>query len=109
MEFFLFTKDFFPLKFSGSEWKLFANFLGMFLETASYVARGPFDWFFSDFVIIFFNFFWNLSPKFSVLIFFPAGSSKMHSESPEESFEGIHKFWGNMLSLSFFADFQWIF
>ena len=54
--------------------------------------------------------FWNLSPKFSVLIFFfPAGSSKMQSESPEESFEGIHKFWGNMLSLSFFADFQWIF
>ena len=28
-------------------------------------------------------------------------------ESPEESFEGIHKFWGNMLSLSFFADFEW--
>ena len=33
----------------------------------------------------------------------------MHYENPEESFEGIHKLWGNMLSLSFFADFEWVF
>ena len=33
----------------------------------------------------------------------------MHYENPEESFEGIRKLWGNMLSFWFFADFEWVF
>ena len=43
MELFLFTKDFFPWSVRASSENLFANFLGMFLENASYVARGTFD------------------------------------------------------------------
>ena len=46
-------KTFF-LKVFGLRVKTFSLiFLGMFLETASYVAGGPFDYFFSDFVISF--------------------------------------------------------
>ena len=88
---------------------IFDKFLGMFLETASYVARGPFDYFFLILLLVSY-FFRTLSPKVTQFLeIFPAVSSKMHSESLEESFEGIHKFWGNMLSLSFFSDFEWIF
>ena len=43
MKLFWFTKDLFYLKFRDLSENIFAIFLGMFLETASYVARGPSD------------------------------------------------------------------
>ena len=43
MQLFWFIKDVFSKSFRDSSEKIFANFLGMFLETAPYVARGTFD------------------------------------------------------------------
>ena len=55
-------KTYFSKCFRALSEKIFANFLGMFLEIASYVARGPFD-FFSDFVMSYLIVFCNLSRR----------------------------------------------